>query len=247
VEEAEDDGAGDSEDEHEGALAEEPFADFAFGAPEGVVETVALGGGEEREEETVGVFAFEHEVDAEEGGGDDVEEVREPERKRGEEIAGGGGESGFGALDDGVEAEPVGEGDFFDLCDYLRDSLGKFGGEVAEVAQDRRQAGGEEEGEDESDGDDENEDANSAGGVIAAEVEFGDEFDGGHEDDGEESADVEDQELFLEGPGKGQEEEDGDGEEDVAADFGAGLLLVGVEVAGGGIGQRGSPGTGVGC
>ena len=43
VEEAEDDGARDSEDEHEEALAEEPFADFAFGFFEGVVEAVAFG------------------------------------------------------------------------------------------------------------------------------------------------------------------------------------------------------------
>jgi len=65
--------------------------------------------GEEGEEEAVGVFAFEHEVDAEEDGGEDVEEVREPERDRGEEIAGGGIESADGALGDGVDAESCGE------------------------------------------------------------------------------------------------------------------------------------------
>ncbi len=61
------------------ALAEEPFADLELGSFQGVVEAVALLGGEEGEEEVVGVFAFEHEVDAEEGGGEDVEEVGEPE------------------------------------------------------------------------------------------------------------------------------------------------------------------------
>ena len=50
--------------------------------------------------------------------------------------------------------------------------------------------------------------------------------DGGHENDSEEGADVEDEELFLEGPGEGEKEEDADAEEDVAADFGAGAFLV---------------------
>ena len=90
VQETEDDDAGDSENDHQGDLADEPFADFALGAAEGLVETFAVGLGEEREEESVGVLAFEHEVDAEEGGGDDVDDVREPIGKSGEEIAGGG-------------------------------------------------------------------------------------------------------------------------------------------------------------
>ena len=45
---------------------------------EGEVETAAVVGAEEGEEEAVGVLAFEHEVDAEEDGGEDVEEVAEP-------------------------------------------------------------------------------------------------------------------------------------------------------------------------
>jgi hypothetical protein len=57
-----------------------------------------------------------------------------------------------------------------------------------------------------------------------------DAIDGGHEDDGEESADVEDEELVLEGPGEREQKEDDDAEQDVAAYFGAGSLLVGGEV-----------------
>ncbi len=53
----------------------------------------------------------------------------------------------------------------------------------------------------------------------------GDASDGGHQDDSEERADVEDQQLFLEGPGEGEEEEDADGEEDVAADVAAWTAL----------------------
>ena len=130
VEETEDDGARDAEDEHEGALADEPFADLAFGPLEGVVEAVALCGGEEGEEEAVGVFAFEHEVDAEEGGGEDVEEVREPEWQRSEEVASGGVEGRHGALGNGVNAEPVGEGELFEFGDDIGYALGQLVGEL---------------------------------------------------------------------------------------------------------------------
>jgi hypothetical protein len=59
---------------------------------------------------------------------------------------------------------------------------------------------------------------------------FGDAVDDGHEDDSEETADVEDQQLLLEGPGEGEEKQDDDGEEDIAADGCSGLLLVRGEV-----------------
>jgi hypothetical protein len=62
--------------------------------------------------------------------------------------------------------------------------------------------------------------------------------DGGHENDSEEGADVEDEEFFAESPGEGEKKEDADAEEDVAADFGAGSLLVGGEIFGGELGQR---------
>ena len=71
------------------------------------------------------MFAFEHEVDAEEDGGEDVEEVGEPEGHGGEEIAGGGIEGADGALGDGVDAEPVGEGDSFELGDDVGNAVGK--------------------------------------------------------------------------------------------------------------------------
>ena len=92
-----------------------------------------MGFREEGEEEAIGVLALEHEVDAEEGGGEDVEEVGEPEGDVGEEIGGGGVECSDGALGDGVDAEPVGEGDSFDFGGDLGDALGELVGEVAEV------------------------------------------------------------------------------------------------------------------
>jgi hypothetical protein len=65
--------------------------------------------------------------------------------------------------------------------------------------------------------------------------------DGRHENDGKESADIEDEKLFLECPGKGEEEENADRKEDVAADGGAGSLLVRSEFVGCWLGQRESP------
>jgi hypothetical protein len=221
VEETEDDDARKSEDEHEGALAEEPFAHLAFGSFEGAVEAGALIGGEEGEEEAVGVLAFEHEVDAEEEGCEDVEDVREPEGHRGEEIAGGGIEGADGALGDGFNAEPVGEGNSLEFGDDVGNALGKIVGELAEVAHDGWQAAGEEEREEASDADDQEDDCYRAGRVVAAQVETSDAGDERHENDSEERADVEDHELFPQSVGEGEEEKDGDGEEDVTANFSA--------------------------
>jgi hypothetical protein len=77
--------------------------------------------------------------------------------------------------------------------------------------------------------------------VIAAEAELGDAVDGGHENDGKEGTDVENQELFFEGPGEREEEKNGDGEEDVAADGIAGSVLGGGKVVGRWVDQRTSP------
>jgi hypothetical protein len=41
---------------------------------------------------------------------------------------------------------------------------------------------------------------------------------GGHEDYGEERADIEDQQLLLDGPGESEQKQDDEGEDDVAAD-----------------------------
>jgi hypothetical protein len=204
VQESEDDDAGDSEDHHEGELADEPLAYFALGAAKGLVEALALDGGEEREEEAVCVLAFEHEIDAEEGGGDDVDDVREPVGEGGKEIAGSGIEGSEGAMGEGVDVELVGEGEFADFRDDFGDALGKVGGEVAEIAQDRRKADGEEEREDEENDEDEDDDGDCARGLVVADFDLCDAAYGRHENDGEESADVEDEEFFFEGVGERQ-------------------------------------------
>jgi hypothetical protein len=77
--------------------------------------------------------------------------------------------------------------------------------------------------------------------MVAAEVETSDASDGGHENDREEGADVEDEELFPQAPGKREKQECRDAEEDVAADFRAGSFLVRAESFACGDGQLGSP------
>ena len=69
VQEAEDEGAGEAEDEHERGLAEEPLADTQLGRAERGVEALAAFAGEEREHPVVCLVALEHEVDAEDEGG----------------------------------------------------------------------------------------------------------------------------------------------------------------------------------
>jgi hypothetical protein len=218
VEQAEDDGAGDAEGEHEKALTDEPFTDLEVGALEGVVEAAALDEREEGEEEAVGELAFEHEVDAEKGGGEDVEEVGEPVGEGGDEVGGGGGEGGFGALGDGVDADLVGYGEALDLGHDGGDAPGEIFGELVEVAQYGRQADGEEDAQHEGDAEDEDQDSDWAGGVKGANLEGRDAVDDGDENSGKEGGYVEDDELFADRPGEEEEDEDTEGEDNVPAD-----------------------------
>ena len=131
-------------------------------------------------------------------------------------------------------------GTLLDAGDDLGDAVGELVGEGAEVAHDGWQADGEEDSEDKAHRDDEKEDGCGAGGVVAAVFELGDAGDDGHQDGGEEGGDVDDQHLFLEGPGEGEDEKDSESKEDVAADGSAGLLLLGREGRHQ-VGQRDSP------
>jgi len=230
VEDAEDDGAGDAEDKHQESLTEEPLAHLLVCSLKGMVEAAALHEREEGEEEAIGVFAFEHEIDTEEDSGENVEDVREPEGQRGNEVAGGGCDGSLGALGDGFDAEAVGHGKPVDPGGEVGDADREFGGELAEVAQDGGKADGEEDRQDEGDTEDEKKDGRGAGDAAAADVRGGDAADDGHQDGGEEGTDVDDQQLLLQGPGEGEEEEDAEAEEDVAANVAARLLFTGREV-----------------
>ncbi len=75
---------------------------------------------------------------------------------------------------------------------------------------------------------DEDDDGDAAAGPVAAEeVSRSDAVDDGHQDDGEEGADVEDLELFGELPGEDQRYEHTEEKEDVAVDASALLLCLG--------------------
>ena len=100
-----------------------------------------------REEVLVDFAALEHEVDAKEGGGEEVEDVREPVGKGVEEVAGGSGEGFLRTLRGGVDTEAVGERKLLDLGDELRDAGGGVRDELAEIAGDGRKGDPEEEHE----------------------------------------------------------------------------------------------------
>ena len=130
------------------ALAEEPLAHADLGAVKGDGEAEAVFHGEKRHEPAVGVLAFEHEVDAEDEGGEQIEDAgpssggrRRRDIRRWRRAA----SSAF--CGDGVDAELVGVGEVLEAGDDGGDAGGQVGGELVEIADDGRQAEGEEEGD----------------------------------------------------------------------------------------------------
>ena len=225
VQEAEDEGAGEAEDEHQRELAEEPLAGAPFGFLQGDGEAEAVFHGQERHEPAVGVLSLEHEVDAEDEAGEQVEDAPHPVGEGGEEVGDGGGEGVFGALGDGIDAELVGERKALETGDDGRNAGGQVLGELVEVADDGWKCDEEEEGKREEDATEQKHDGDAARDVArAAQLEVPDAVDGGHQHDGEERADVDEGENLAQTPGKGESKQYSDSEEDVAADGEAVLL-----------------------
>jgi hypothetical protein len=129
-------------------------------------------------------------------------------------------------LGERVDAELVGHGELLHPGDHLGNTLRQVGREVAKVTQNRRKAKGEEEGKNSEDRSDQKYDSDTAGGVVAAKTQLGDAADCRHQNHGKEGTDVQDEKLFLESPGEGKKKEYCNAEEDMAANFGAGSLLV---------------------
>jgi hypothetical protein len=188
-----------------------------------VIETAALIQPEEREKEAIGVLAFEHEVDTEEGGGKDINEVGDPDGQGGDEIAGRGRKRVFGTDSEGVKTHAVSKGNVLEMGDDAGETLGEFGAEVAEVSHERGKADSEKDGEDEDDSDDEKNDSYGAAGPVLADGGVHDAADNGHEDNGEKGTDVDDEEFFTEFPAEKEKEKDTDGKNYVATDIGANL------------------------
>ena len=199
------------------SLAEEPLADTQLGRAERGVEAEAAFAGEEREQPAVGVLALEHEVDAEDEGGEEIEEAAHPVGEGGEEVRGGGGEGVFGALGDVIDAELVGERKALETGDDGRDAGGQVVCELVEVADDGGQSNEEEQSDDgEEDALSRSTMATSARDVAgAAQPEAMMRLTTRHEHDGEERADVDEGEDFAQTPGESEGQQDSDGEEDV--------------------------------
>jgi hypothetical protein len=84
--------------------------------------------------------------------------------------------------------------------------------------EDGRQTDDEEAHEDDGDGDDQSDDRDGLGGTPAANAQAHDPLDGRHEDDGEESADVDDLKDLAKVPGESESQEHGEDEDDVTSD-----------------------------
>ncbi len=219
VQETKDDRAADSQDEHQQTLAEEPFAHFEFGFLHGEIEAGARSGGDEGEKVGVHLTTFEHEVDGEKDGGEDVEEMGEPVGKGAEEIAGGGSEGILGAGGGFIEADVVGEREAFGAGDEGRDAGGRICDEGAEIADNGRKGDREEEEQREGEDGDEKEDSDAAARGPVADAHGLETPDDGHEDDGEEGADVENLKLFHQVPSERENKKYREEEEDVAVDL----------------------------
>jgi len=195
--------------------------------------------GDEGEQVVVDSIAFEHEVDAEDEGGDEVEEVAEPEGSGGEDVLRGGSEGCLAFCGERVDAELVCHGQVLELGNEAWDAWRKVRGEVLDVLGHGGKGYIEEEGERGEDGEDEGNDGDRARRRVGADAEAHDALHDGAEDDGEKGADVDDFEDLAEAPGEGEGEGDREGEENVAADGGG---LVGAIVGGIGViglqGQR---------
>src|SRR5580658_5903060 len=152
----------DAKDEHEASLTDEPFAHAAFCGDQRTREAVAVLERDEGEEVKVGEFAFEHEVDAEDAGGDDVHHARHPLGGGGEEKGSCGGDEVLNLFTDGIDAEPLGEGKVPELLAYYWQSAGQVRAEVLDVVQHGRHRDDEEEAEHKKDGDHEAQDGDGA-------------------------------------------------------------------------------------
>ncbi len=98
------------------------------------------------------MLAFEHEVDAEEDGGEDVEDVREPARDGADDVGADGSGEVFGLGGECIHAELVGHGKVLEAGEGGGNAGREVGEEAAEVAQDGGQAEDKEEGEAQDDG-----------------------------------------------------------------------------------------------
>jgi hypothetical protein len=108
--------------------------------------------------------------------------------------------------------------------------LRKFRGELVEIMENRRQAYGQKDAHDKGYGGYKKKDGSGLGGSAAAKVGHHDASDDRHQNGGEQGADVDDDDLFHQQPGKAESQQKSKGEEDVSAYDAAGLLLVRGEI-----------------
>ena len=143
----EDDRAGDAENDHQGELTDEPFAHAAFGGDQRARKAVARLKRDERQEVEVGELAFQHEVDAEDAGRDDVQDAdRSTWVRRRTTIGCGGGGEVLDLFTDGLSRPRLSaKGRCRSLSAIDRQPLGKIRREVLDIVKNGRHREDEEE------------------------------------------------------------------------------------------------------
>ena len=102
-----------------------------------------------------------------------------------------------------------------DAGDEVRNTAGGVGGELVDVADDGWKAERKKKAEAEENNTEQERDGYSAGdSAAAAEFEVDDCVEDGDEDDGEEAADIDEQQDFAQAPGEDKGEQDSEGEEE---------------------------------
>ena len=178
----------------------EPLAHSAFGGDQCAREAVTKLKRDERKEVEVREFPFEHEVDAEDTGGDDVQHADDPFGGRGDKIGGDGGGQVLNSLTEGIDTEPVGEGKTMELGADRRQTVGQVRTEMLDIANDRWKRENEEDAENQEDEDHETEHSDGTRRLPAEDAQLHDLLHDGHKDHGEERADIDDLQNAAESP-----------------------------------------------
>ena len=220
------DSAADAQDEHEGALTDEPLAHLVLCDFERSVEAVTVLYGKETEKELIGVFSFKHEVDGEKHGSEDIEDMAEPVGKRGEEVASGGGESALSAFREVIDPDLIGNRVALQLGDLDRDAGWDLCDKGAKVVQDRRKGYREEHNQSQDGTREKEHDGESARRAPATNAKSRNPSNDGKQDHSKQSADVNDLELFEKMPSKIESQQEGKKKGDMAASHVAAALGV---------------------
>ena len=210
-------GAEEPEDEHQAALADEPFLHAALGAGQGVVQAVTAFCRDQGEKPGVSVIALQNEIDGKDEAHGHVYQLSCPvfdgEQKVGGRVAGKVLKAGA----DFFGVEVVGEGDASEPVKEPRQAGGHFPAELLQIADDGGESKEAEGGKGGSQEQEKEENGIALEGAPASDAQPSGELDHWSEHNGEESTHVYQHEYFANQPRQGTGQGEGEGEDDIAA------------------------------